>query len=138
MIKIFENPANGYREELSGMSSLWVILFGALYLIYKGIWTHVLIWFLLLLIPAIVTGGPGLIISAPLVTIVYACCIQGIIEKKYLRSGWRKVSAEQPTAEQPPLQRPPEANLFMRKCPSCAEDIQIEAIKCRYCNTELT
>jgi hypothetical protein len=42
----FENPANGYREEIQS-PGLYTLLFGGFYFIAKGIWIHALLGFLL-------------------------------------------------------------------------------------------
>ena len=49
----FENPSNGYRESVSGLTWLWALLFGVFYFAYKGIWRHVFIG----LIIGVLTAG---------------------------------------------------------------------------------
>lgn len=140
MAQIFENPLNGYREEVSDTCSLWVALFGMLYLMYKGLWAHVFIWFLLVSVPAVLTGGVAIVLTLPLVTIGYALSIRGILRSRYLRKGWKEsdvmpspaTTSASPSSPIPPLEK------FTRKCPSCAEDIKIEAIRCRFCQSDVT
>lgn len=86
MAQKFVNPANGHQEEVNGYSSLLVLLFGGLYLIAKGLWTHVLIWLVTAVGLSIAIGVP---IPAFVVGIIYAFLIQGILEAKYLREGWK-------------------------------------------------
>ncbi len=163
MVRTFENPGNGYREQVDGTSILAIIFFGALYLVYKGLWRHVFIWVLVVGVPAVASGGPLLLLSLPIATIAYACGIQGILEGNYLRMGWKDISeSESPTtwdnrgnplpdfdAERPwltydgnysnsspssPAKIPSRTH---KKCPFCAEEIKYEAIKCKHCQSEL-
>jgi uncharacterized membrane protein YfbV (UPF0208 family) len=93
MAQMFEHPSNGHTEMVSGWSALWVLLFGGLYLLFKGLWAHVLTWLILGIGLSIALAVP---IPAFVVTIVYAFTIQGILERQYLRKGWRAVTDEEP------------------------------------------
>jgi hypothetical protein len=87
---IFENPQNGYKEEVSRLTWLWCFLFGGFYLMYKGLWAHVFIFFGVIVGLAIITGGPGAMV-APILWIAYAITTPGILKSKYLRMGWKLV-----------------------------------------------
>ena len=76
MVECYKNPANGYVEQISPMSWLWCLIFGALYFAYKGIWTHVVVSLVL----APMTLG--------LSWLVYPFFARSIIENSYLRKGW--------------------------------------------------
>lgn len=80
MGKHFKNPNNDYVEEVSGLSWLWVLLFGTLYFAVKGIWKHVFISLIL----AILTLG--------LAWLIYPFFAKGILEKHYLVKGWKEVT----------------------------------------------
>lgn len=44
---LFQNPSNDYVEKVAGgLSWLWAFLFGPVYWVVKGVWTHALICFL--------------------------------------------------------------------------------------------
>jgi hypothetical protein len=85
---VFENPSNGYQESVSKLSMLWTLLFGFIYFSVKGVWTHAIAYVALMLL----LGSWTLGIGAVLVWIVYAPFAPAILEKNYLRKGWRKVS----------------------------------------------
>lgn len=75
----FKNPSNGYIEETPLYAWLWILLFGTLFFIVKGIWRHALISFLC----ALLTWG----ISC----LVYPFFASNIMRKHYLRKGWIEV-----------------------------------------------
>jgi hypothetical protein len=84
----FQNPANGYVEEISHHieASFWL---GPIYFASKGIWLHVILQ------PLFVIGtlGVGLFI--------YPFFVPGIIKKHYLRKGWKVVDDAPPAPENP-------------------------------------
>lgn len=125
----FKNPANGYTEDVGDFASAGVFFFGALYLAMKGLWKHVLIWFLLVVLPTAAGGGPAFILVFPIVGIAYMFMIQGILAADYSRRGWVDVATVD-TAE--------EAGKDKNKdCPFCAETIKMEAKVCRFCQRDL-
>ena len=71
----FQNPANGYTEQV-GVPWVWCLLFGCIYFAVKGIWTHAVAALLL----ALLTAGFS--------WLVYPFFTRSIVEKHYLRSGW--------------------------------------------------
>ena len=75
----FENPSNGYRESISGLTWLWALIFGALYFAYKGIWRH----FVIGLILGIFTFGIS--------WLLYPFFAKGIVVNHYNKQGWIEV-----------------------------------------------
>lgn len=153
MATTFENPANGYREEVNSDACYGMFFFGALYLVYKGLWKHVFIWPLIVGIPTVASGGVAIIIVLPLVTIIYTMLIQDILDSDYLRRGWKEVpDSEQKSIDatnslideakkepwrvfnDPVASAPSE----FKKCPFCAEQVRQEAIKCKHCHSDLS
>jgi len=78
-IRACRNPANGYEEEISSLTWLWVFLFGTLYFIYKGIWTHAI----LSLIAAMFTLGFS--------WLIYPFFGRKIVILSYAKKGWEPV-----------------------------------------------
>lgn len=151
-MRIFENPANGYRKKVDGGASVGVFFFGGLYLAVKGLWRHVFIWLVLVVPATAATGGPGIMFFVPLASLIYAFTIQGILANDYLASGWREVSnisaSEWTSQKVARLAAEAEGRVFdssrpathpeNKKCPFCAEDVKYEAIKCKHCQSDLT
>ena len=71
----FQNPSNGYEEKVSYVG-LFCLLFGFLYFVVKGIWTHALL--------GLVLAGMTCGIS----WLIYPFFARGIVERYYLRRGW--------------------------------------------------
>ena len=77
---LFKNPSNNYVEKVSSKFSwLWCFLLGPIYWIYKGIWRHAIIHFIL----AIITAGG--------VSLVYPFFTYKIIRNHFNKIGWVKV-----------------------------------------------
>ena len=79
MAILFKNPANGYIESSSN-AWLWCLLFGIFYFLFKGIWTHAVIGFVL----AVLTGGIS--------WLIYPFFAKSIVINSYSRKGWIQVS----------------------------------------------
>jgi len=133
MVRTFRNPANGHTEQVSTESWLYVVIFGAFYLMYRGLWAHFLIWIAVVSVLTAVTGGPGIIIALPIVTIGYGLSIQGILAKSYLRKGWEEVTDTTSLG----ISQNSLSNNGLRECPYCAELIKSQAIKCKHCGSEI-
>lgn len=91
MATVFQNPSNGYTEQVSGAAWLWTLLFGFFYLAAKSLWMHVFIQLAVFIFFGAVLG-PALLIIGPIVWIGYAIAINSILEAKYRRMGWREIS----------------------------------------------
>ncbi|MFZ1989932.1 MAG: hypothetical protein WAW96_09190 [Alphaproteobacteria bacterium] len=72
----FRNPANDY-EESTNAAWLWCLLFGPLYWLVKGIWSHALL---------------QLVLSCFILPwLVYPFFAGAIVRSHYLRKGWIEV-----------------------------------------------
>lgn len=80
----FENPQNGYVEEVSGVTWFWCLLFGGFYFAFKGIWIH----FVIGLIAAFFTWG--------LSWLIYPFFARSIVINHFQKNGWREVSGSEP------------------------------------------
>ena len=73
----FKNLANGYQEfGGTDFSWLWCLLFGVFFFLYKGIWKHVVLSFVL----ALLTVGMS--------WFIYPIFARGIVNNHYLSQGW--------------------------------------------------
>lgn len=75
---VFENHA-GIKEDCSA-PWLWCFLFGSLYFLFKGIWTHAIIYFIV----AMLTGGVSMFI--------YPFFANAAVEHHYTHKGWKRLS----------------------------------------------
>ena len=71
----YVNQTNGYTERV-GPAWLWVLLFGALYFAYRGMWRHAILLFLLVL----PTFG--------IAWVYYILTARRHVERHYLERGW--------------------------------------------------
>jgi hypothetical protein len=71
----FQNPSNGYIEEVS-QPFLWTLLFGPLYFAVRGVWTHAAAAFFLAIVTAFISW------------LIYPFFARQILETNYLRKGW--------------------------------------------------
>jgi hypothetical protein len=78
------NPANGYKMPISSLSWLWCILFGPFFFLYKGVWKHFFISFILSLL------------TFWIVSLIYAFFAKSIIINNFGERGW-KIVAQEPT-----------------------------------------
>lgn len=72
----FRNPSNGYIE-IVDKPGLWCLLFGCIYLAYKGAWMAAVLAFALVF----VTGG--------LSWLVFPFFARRLVAKSYLQRGWQ-------------------------------------------------
>ncbi len=97
----FKNPQNGHTEKIRGLIWLWVFLFTPIYFAYKGVWRHVLVYFLITVgISTAISERLGadyfiLTVVVIVVSFVYAFLGKGIIIKNYLQKGWVEVELEE-------------------------------------------
>lgn len=101
----FENPQNGYRESVTFGPFVWALLFGPLYYMIRGIWSHAIVLLILTLVlwPTI--------IGAMFVWIVWAFLAPIIVANSYRRKGWVEVKQppfftffKDPAPTEPPQQ----------------------------------
>lgn len=125
----FKNPENNFIESRT-LPALWALLFGGLYFVVCGAWGHVVVW----VIVAIMIGslmGPMAVPFWIILNVVYAVMAPSVVKQQYLRRGWIEVDhaeGDNSTSTTPKL----------RKCPFCAEEIKVEAVKCKHCGSEVT
>ena len=79
----FRHPTNGYIERgATRWAWLWTLLFGPLYFVYKGLWGHAIVCFLLAI--------PTLWLS----TVAYALIASRLVNGHYRQRGWHDVTAD--------------------------------------------
>lgn len=124
----FTNPANGHTEVVSQMSMLWALLFGPLYYLLCGLWAPCALF-------ALVAGGiwsamgpPGTLLVMP-VWVAFALLTVSLRRKSYLRRGWIPSGARETAGS---------VEGDTRQCPFCAEQIKVQALKCKHCGSDVS
>lgn len=88
--KIYENPQNGYREEIPTGFNVWVLLFGPFWYLFNGMIGKGILWFVVALILASFTFGIGALV----IWIILAFKANKAREKQYLSNGWKFIGYE--------------------------------------------
>jgi len=99
----FIHPVNGHREEVSGLTWLWAFLFGIFYFMYRGVWRHVLIQFVLTAVLFAALGPPAFMFLF-VMWVSYAFMARSIMESSYLRAGYRAADSVDKPANTGPKQ----------------------------------
>jgi hypothetical protein len=88
--RVFEHPANGYREQIDNSVIGWTLVIGPIYLALKGLWTFAIIQAVGLII---FWGVGGLFGAATLILVgLYTGSkVKDELATSYLRKGWREV-----------------------------------------------
>jgi hypothetical protein len=84
----FVNPSTGHRREITSAAWLGALFFGIFYFMYRGVWRHVLIQVVLILIFAVALG-PAALIPTTIMWIVYVFLANDIVEDDARRDGYR-------------------------------------------------
>ncbi len=82
MARKFRHPVNSHVETVPRFAWLWTSLFGTLYFIVRGVWTHAVISFIL----AWITWGTS--------NLIYSFFARGIVVANYRKRGWIEIEAE--------------------------------------------
>lgn len=72
----FKHPMNGYAEDVPPDVWVYVLLFGGIYFLVKGVWTHAVVSF----VAAFFTFGVS--------WLIYPMFAKKIMISHYLRKGW--------------------------------------------------
>lgn len=131
---MFRNPQNGHIENKEAPWFL-TLIFGGLYFLASGLFGHAFVWLILLFLAFSVAGIFGIVLAA-ILNFVYALAANEIVRGSYLRKGWTEVKGDERAASAPKA-APVPASATHRKCPFCAEEILVEAIKCKHCGSEI-
>jgi len=83
--KVFENPANNYREKVKEGFNWVVLLFGPFWYLFNGMVGKGLAWTFVAVLAAAFTVGIGGLV----VWVIAGFIANGEKEKKYLQQGWR-------------------------------------------------
>jgi|GEM_PF-6247260 len=85
MTVVFENPANGYKQEVDSVTSwLWTSIFGPFFFLFRGSTLHFFLWWLF----AFTAIGP----------FIYPFFAASILRRMYYERGYRAV-AQRPTSK---------------------------------------
>lgn len=121
MARVFENPANGFRQEVSASATLGALVLGPIYFALVGAWAWAAAEFLIAIALILSLGAFGVLLSV-LFQLILSLLAQKIASENYLKKGWREVFPGNAT---------PVAS--EKACPQCAEMVKAEAKVCRFC-----
>jgi hypothetical protein len=91
--KGFTNPQNNYREEAPTNAFWCALFFGVTYLLLRGLWSQAAVWLLLIIATSAQENSEHAVYMMIFTNLVlgfyYAINVDKIIEKDYLRRGWK-------------------------------------------------
>jgi len=134
----FENPVNHFQEKIGLKDVLGVLFFGVFYLLIKGLWGHVALWCMVVLMPGLLDrsqdGQITVLVIAVVFNIVYAFLIPSILKRAYLKRGWSEIVVSGTRS----IFVNQASKVETKKCPFCAEEVKFDAIKCKHCQSDLS
>jgi hypothetical protein len=86
----FKNPDSDQVEEVDAFQVLAIFFLGAIYLLFAGLWRHLLIWGIAIGL-GIFAGPPWMAIPIAGLPIIYCFLIRKIVADEYLKKGWVEV-----------------------------------------------
>lgn len=91
MARYFKTPESDQIEEVSAFQVLAILFLGVIYLLFAGLWRHLLIWVAAIGI-GIIAGPPWIAIPGIGLPLTYCFFIRKIVADEYLKKGWTEVS----------------------------------------------
>ena len=152
MSRLFKNPITEKIEKIDVDTSVCVFFFGPIYLAYKRLWKHVLIWLFIAVPLSLVFGNVALFVCIPFAAMVYAATIQSILIQKYQDECWEEVTKKVSTPYEilqaklyvesmtstfmnPATEHPMPTN---KACQYCSAVVTLDAVTCSNCHSDLT
>ncbi|WP_308907460.1 hypothetical protein [Pseudomonas canadensis] len=90
MTRYFKPPESDQVEEVDAFQVLAVLFLGPLYLLFAGLWLHLLIWVVAIGL-GFLAGPPWAAIPIAVLPILYCFLIRKIVATEYVKKGWVEV-----------------------------------------------
>ena len=90
MTRYFKHPESDQVEEVDAFQVLAVLFLGPLYLLFAGLWLHLLIWVVAIGL-GFLAGSPWVAIPIAVLPILYCFLIRKIVAAEYVKKGWVEV-----------------------------------------------
>lgn len=88
----FRYPNSDKTVNVGWVNGLWMFLFGVLYLVYKGLWRHALVFLAIQVIGVSSMDSPEEWVEmAWIPSLVYAFLVPGILKNHYREKGYGEV-----------------------------------------------
>lgn len=109
MTRYFKSPDSDQVEEVDAFQVLAILFLGAIYLLFAGLWRHLLIWVVAIGL-GFLAGPPWAAIPIGGLPLIYCFLIRKIVADEYLKKGWVEVPEPTPAVkkEAPSVQSPAE------------------------------